>query len=103
MANQQNRRSEIRNIVAGTASISVTGMLSSFKKEESKEMLTDKLKGNINHSVSPWCYSQYTLDKLCELSKEIGITGVDLCGPKDWPTLQRYGMYSSMCNGAEIN
>ncbi|HAL83436.1 MAG TPA: hydroxypyruvate isomerase [Mucilaginibacter sp.] len=103
MANKQNRRSAIRNIVAGTAAISVTGMLSSFKKEESKEMLTDKLKGNINHSVSPWCYSQYTLDKLCELSKEIGITGVDLCGPKDWPTLQKHGMYSSMCNGAEIN
>ncbi|MFI5138954.1 MAG: hydroxypyruvate isomerase family protein [Sphingobacteriales bacterium] len=103
MANKQNRRSAIRNIVAGTAAISVTGMLSSFKKEESKEMLTDKLKGNINHSVSPWCYGQYTLDQLCQLSKEIGITGVDLCGHKDWPTLQKYGMYSSMCNGAEIN
>jgi len=103
MANQQNRRSAIRNIVAGTAAISVTGMLSSFKKEESKEMLSDRLKGNINHSVSPWCYSQYTLDQLCELSKEIGITGVDLCGPKDWTTLQKHGMYSSMCNGAEIN
>ena len=100
---KQNRRSAIRNIVAGTAAITATGMLSSFKKEESKEMTADKLKGNINHSVSPWCYSQFTLDQLCEFSKDIGITGVDLCGPKDWPTLQKHGMYSSMCNGAEIN
>ncbi len=100
---KQNRRSAIRNIVAGTAAITATGMLSSFKKDESKEMTADKLKGNINHSVSPWCYSQFTLDQLCEFSKEIGITGVDLCGPKDWPTLQKHGMYSSMCNGAEIN
>src|SRR5690606_11790256 len=32
-----------------------------------------------------------------------GITGIDLVGPKDWPVLQKHGLYSSMCNGAEIN
>lgn len=103
MANTQNRRSAIRNIVAGTAAITTAGMLSSFKKEEIKATVEDKLKGNINHSVSPWCYSELTLDQLCVVSKEIGITGVDLCGPKDWPILQKHGLYSSMCNGAEIN
>jgi hydroxypyruvate isomerase len=103
MPNKQNRRSAIRNIVAGTAAITATGMLSSFKKEEIKETLSDKLKGNINHSVSPWCYGELTLDQLCEVSKEIGITGIDLCGPKDWPVLQKHGLYSPMCNGAEIN
>jgi hydroxypyruvate isomerase len=101
MAFNQNRRSAIRNIVAGTAAITTAGILSSFKKEDQKEIMADKLKGNINHSVSPWCYSEYTLDQLCVFSKEIGITGVDLCGPKDWPTLQKHGLYSSMCNGAE--
>ncbi|BAU55123.1 hydroxypyruvate isomerase family protein [Mucilaginibacter gotjawali] len=103
MAFNQNRRSAIRNIVAGTAAITASGMLTSFKKEEIKEKLSYKLKGNINHSVSPWCYSELTLDQLCEVCKEIGITGVDLCGPKDWPILQKHGLYSSMCNGAEIN
>ena len=103
MTFNQNRRSAIKNIVAGTAAITTTGMLSSFKKGELKEVYSDKLKGNINHSVSPWCYHELTLDQLCEVSREIGITGVDLCGPKDWPTLQKHGLYSSMCNGAEIN
>jgi len=103
MAFNQNRRSAIRNIVAGTAAITATGMLTSFKKEEIKEKLSDTLKGNINHSVSPWCYSELTLDQLCGVCKDIGITGVDLCGPKDWPTLQKHGLYSPMCNGAEIN
>ncbi len=103
MTNKQNRRSAIRNIVAGTAAITAGGMLSSFTKEEAKEKMTDRLKGNINHSVSPWCYNNLTLGELCAVSKEIGITGVDLCGPKDWPVLQKFGMYSSMCNGAEIN
>ena len=66
-------------------------------------MSSAKLKGNINHSVSPWCYSELTLDQLCVTAKEIGITGIDLCGPKDWPILQKHGMHSPMCNGAEIN
>ena len=33
----------------------------------------------------------------------MGIKAIDLVGPKDWPTLKKYGLYSSMCNGAEIN
>jgi hydroxypyruvate isomerase len=103
MTFNQNRRSAIKNIVAGTAAITATGMLSSFTTEEKEKQAAFKLKGNINHSVSPWCYNNLTLDQLCVVSKEIGITGVDLCGPKDWPTLQKHGMYSPMCNGAEIN
>lgn len=103
MAQKQNRRSAIRNIIAGTAAISAAGVLSSFKQEEKTEMAFDKLKGNINHSVSPWCYHELTLGELCTVSKEIGITGIDLCGPKDWPILQKFGMHSPMCNGAEIN
>ena len=29
--------------------------------------------------------------------KEIGIPAIDLVPPKDWPMLQKYGLYSSMC------
>jgi hydroxypyruvate isomerase len=103
MPDKQNRRSVIKNIVAGTAAITATGMLSSFKKDTPGPVTDEKLKGNINHSVSPWCYNELTLDQLCGVSKEIGIKGIDLCGPKDWPVLQKHGMYSPMCNGAEIN
>jgi hydroxypyruvate isomerase len=103
MSLKQNRRSAIRNIVAGTAAITATGMLTSFKKEEITEQLADKLKGNINHSVSHWCYNELSIEQLCIVAKEIGIKGLDLCGPKEWPTLQKHGIYSPICNGAEIN
>ena len=29
--------------------------------------------------------------------KDIGFGAIDLIGPKDWPMLQKYGIYSSMC------
>lgn len=62
-----------------------------------------KLKGNINHSVCRWCYDFLSLEELCLVAKEIGLSAIDLVGPKDWPTLQKHGLASSMCNGAEIS
>jgi hydroxypyruvate isomerase len=102
MAANTNRRSAIKNLLAGTAAISASGMLSSFKAEE-KEAMAQKLKGNINHAVCRWCYNDISVDALCAAAKDIGIKGIDLVGPADWPTLKKYGLYSSMCNGAEIN
>ena len=89
-------------MLAGTAAIGASGMLSSFKAEE-KEAMVEKLKGNINHAVCRWCYSDISVEILCAAAKDIGIKGIDLVGPADWPTLKKYGLYSSMCNGAEIN
>ena len=33
----------------------------------------------------------------------MGITAIDLVGPKEWDVLKRHGLDSSMCNGAELN
>jgi hydroxypyruvate isomerase len=63
----------------------------------------DLLRGNINHAVCRWCFDHLSLDDLCIEAKKIGITGIDLVGPDGWPILKKHGLYSSMCNGAEIN
>jgi hydroxypyruvate isomerase len=103
MATYQNRRSAIKNILAGSAAIGASGVLTSFAEKPGKNTMTDKLKGNINHSVCRWCYAEIPLDQLCASAKEIGLKAIDLVGPSEWPTLQKYGLYSAMCNGAEIN
>ena len=57
MASNQNRRSAIKNMLAGTAAITASGVLTSFTStEQDKPMLPDTLKGNINHAVCRWCY-----------------------------------------------
>jgi len=103
MAMQQNRRSAIKNILAGTATIGALGVSASFAEKPGKDMANEKLKGNINHSVCPWCYDGISLDTLCAAGKEMGLKAIDLASPKEWPTLKKYGLYSAMCNGAEIN
>lgn len=62
-----------------------------------------KLKGNVNHSVCRWTYNTFSVDELCKAVKQIGFAAIDLVGPKDWPILKSHGVYSSMCNGAEIS
>jgi hydroxypyruvate isomerase len=94
-----NRREALKKIAMGSVAISAAGGLSSFTTEEKKNY---KLKGNINHSVCWWTYNYMPLDELCKVVKNIGFGAIDLVGPKDWPTLKQHGIYSSMCNGAEI-
>ncbi len=81
-------------LIAGPAASAVAGCQSGFPK---------KLKGNINHSVSRWTYSSFTLEQLCEAVKKIGFSAIDLTGPKEWPIMQKYGIYSSMCYTAGDN
>jgi hydroxypyruvate isomerase len=57
-------------------------------------------KGRINHSVCRWCYNKIPLEDLCKASKEMGIQSVELQGPDEWPTLQKYGLTCAMANGA---
>jgi hydroxypyruvate isomerase len=101
MRNTQSRRNALKNLVAGTAALGTTGILSSFSACESQKTAT--VKGKINHSVCRWCYESIPLEEFCTAVKSMGITAIDLVGPADWPVLQKHGLYSSMCNGAEIN
>jgi hydroxypyruvate isomerase len=59
------------------------------------------LKGNIRHAVARWTFDELSIEELCQLVKQLGFNAIDLVGPADWPTLKKYGIDSSMCNGAE--
>jgi len=56
----------------------------------------EPLKGNINHSVSRWCYGKLTLDELCQACQRIGIKSVELLPADDWPTVKKYGLTCAM-------
>lgn len=102
MSDHRNRRNAIKKMLVGTAALGTSTMLSSFSTEQSSDEPL-KLKGNVNHSVCAWCYNSLSIEELCVAVKKIGFSAIDLVGPKDWPTLQKHGIVSSMCNGAELN
>jgi hydroxypyruvate isomerase len=55
--------------------------------------------GRILQSASRWCYRKLTLDQLCEAGAKIGLVGIDLLGPKDFPTLKKHGLVCTMSSG----
>ncbi|HKG68523.1 MAG TPA: hypothetical protein VKA92_06610, partial [Segetibacter sp.] len=101
MRRKTTRREVFKNIMLGSAAFAAApgASVAAFNKTENKDML----KGNIKHSVCRWTYDFLTLDELCQTVKDIGFAAIDLIGPKDWDTLKKHGIYSSMCNGAEIS
>ena len=103
MKTNLNRRSVIKGILAGSAALSIPLELSAFGLPKEKTTIIPMLKGNINHSVSRWCFDSLDLETLCIEAKKMGITGIDLVGPEAWPTLKKYNLVSTMCNGAELN
>jgi hydroxypyruvate isomerase len=58
-----------------------------------------ELKGRINQSASRWCYRKLSLDELCEAGARMGLKGIDLLTPKDFPTLKKHGLVCTMTSG----
>lgn len=51
-----------------------------------------KLKGNIHHSVSRWCYGDIPMDTFIAACKEIGIESIELLGEDEWPVVNKAGL-----------
>jgi hydroxypyruvate isomerase len=84
MNKKYSRRNVLKNL-AGSAAVLSTGMLipaglrAEITKEQLKEdLLSLKVKGNINHSVCKWCYPKIALEDLCKAAKEIGLSSIEL-------------------------
>ena len=95
METKHSRRNLLKTLALG-ASATIAAPAISFAKNINMNP-ERKLKGNINHSVCQWTYNHMPLGELCEMVKDIGFNAIDLIGPKDWPVLQKHGIYSSMC------
>ncbi len=98
---ETSRRKVIKNLILGGSAVVAAPSLS-FAACDIAEKST-ALKGNINHSVCRWTFNHLKLDELCLAVKNLGFAAIDLVGPSDWDTLKKHGVYSSMCNGAEIS
>lgn len=52
--------------------------------------------GRIKQSVVAWCFTaageNWSLDKLCQITKDMGVPSVELIGPEDFPTLKKHGL-----------
>ena len=90
------RRDALRATMAGGLGLAAHGLVPAADGAASAR------KANLKHSVARWTFGQMPIAQLCATVRQVGFSAIDLVGPEDWPTLQAHGVYSSMCNGAEL-
>jgi hydroxypyruvate isomerase len=56
--------------------------------------------GRLKQSLARWCYAKIPIEDLCRAAADMGISGMDLVAPEDWPVLRKYGITPSMVQGA---
>ena len=84
-----NRRKMIGQ-VAGAAVVTAASPLNSLFTGVRNDAA--RLKGNIHHSVSQWCYSDIPLEDFARACKEMGIESIELLGEKDWAIIKNAGL-----------
>jgi hydroxypyruvate isomerase len=56
-------------------------------------------KGRLKQGVARWCFSKWSIEELCANAARIGIQGIDLVEPADWPVLKKHGLVPSIISG----
>lgn len=95
------RRETLRTI-AGTAVLSVLGSTIPLNLQAARSARAGALKGNIQHSVCRWCFSDISLEELSRQAYNMGIRGMDLLDPDEWETAGRYGLECAIAQGAGL-
>jgi len=96
------RRSALRRGAGYTlATAAVSPLVSQLAAAE--DAAPAGLKGNIHHSVCRWCYAKISLDDLCAAGRDMGLKGIDLLLPADFPTLKKYGLVCPMVSNPMVN
>jgi hydroxypyruvate isomerase len=105
------RRSALRKVTGGTVALAAAANLS-HPLHAADNAAGPKLKGNIHHSVSAWCYgslfnagkdksAKMTFEDFCRECARIGLESVELLGPSEWPVVRKAGLTCAMCNGPD--
>ena len=91
-----NSRITRRTALAATAATLATAAIGPIVRGEAKMEGKIVSNGRLNQSLCRWCYKDIPIEKLAEHAKKIGLVGIDLVGPDDFPTLKKYGLVSTM-------
>lgn len=59
-----------------------------------------KRNGRIKQSVAVWCWNAtewgWSVEKICQVAKQLGCASVELANPEDWPTIKKHGLQSAI-------
>ena len=78
-------------MLAGAGALSLT---------QAQDVKPTYRKGKIKQAVCPGVFGRnMPLEERCRNAAKLGVYGIDLIGPKDWPMLKKYGLIPTMSPG----
>ncbi len=56
--------------------------------------------GRIKQALTKWCLhdlgEKWSLEKICQVAKDLGLPAIEVVSPEDFPILKRYGLVSAL-------
>lgn len=88
-----NRRQAIGTVTL----LGAAGMLASPHAQAGEPVIKNR---RLKQSICSWCFTsrgeKWSLEKLCQVAKQLGCPSVELVGPEDFPTLIKHGLVCAM-------
>jgi sugar phosphate isomerase/epimerase len=85
-----------RRLLKGSLAIGTASLLSGSVLAAERAVT----RGRIKQSVAFWCFNsageKWDVEKICQVSRDLGCRSVELVGPTGWDTLKKYGLICAM-------
>lgn len=91
-----------REALRAAAALTVAGAAAptTARAAEAGRLVTN---GRLRQAVCRWCYPKVTLDELCSAGQKMGLVGIDLLSPNDFPTVKKYGLVCTMVSSHPLD
>ncbi|MCH2203385.1 MAG: TIM barrel protein [Fuerstiella sp.] len=86
-------QSSRRALLRATAATVFVGTAASARDELPSRLVKN---GRLKQSVCRWCFRTIGLDDLAAAAAKMGLVGVDLLSPDEFPVLKKYGLVCTM-------
>ncbi|TWU55623.1 Hydroxypyruvate isomerase [Rubripirellula reticaptiva] len=94
-------------MMAAVASAAVTGVASAQESAaattQNATASVDAKQGRLNQSVCKWCFPKMSLEDLAKEAASMGMVGIDLLDPPDFPTLKKHGLICTMVQSHSLS
>ncbi|OJW24694.1 MAG: hydroxypyruvate isomerase [Planctomycetales bacterium 71-10] len=92
-----------RELFRGAAATVAAGVVLGGAPAASAAGKRSAAEGRLKQSVCRWCYGKISLDELCSAGRKMGLVGIDLLTPADFPTLKKHGLVCTMVSSGKLS
>ena len=90
-------------VAAGVSLTMATSATPAAETVDKKTETVDGKKGRLKQSVCKWCYGKLSLEDMCKEAVKLGLVGIDLLRPEDFPMLKQYGLVCTMVSSSPLS